>query len=321
MNNMCLYPRLIKNRKYTITKKNGGQVPAIPDKRVETVPIGCGNCMECRKKKAREWQVRLLEDIRHNKNAIFITLTLSNEEITKLYNDEKVKNYNGYEKDNKAATLAVRRFNERWRKKYKKAIRHWLVTELGHNGTENIHIHGLIWTDKTLKEIENIWQYGWTWAGTYVNEQTINYITKYINKKDEQHKTYKSKIMTSAGIGSGYVERKDANNNKYNNENTKEYYTTRTGHKITLPIYWRNKIYTEEEKEKLWINKLNKEIRYINGKKIDISNGDCEYNEHLKAAQEQNIRLGYGTGKEEWSVAKYEEQRRTLLQKKRAKGS
>ena len=30
-----------------------------------------------------------------------------------------------------------------------------------------------------------------------------------------------------------------------------------------MPIYWRNKIYNDEEREKLWLYKLNKQERYI----------------------------------------------------------
>ena len=61
---MCLYPRLIENRKYKRNKKNGWSVPPINDQRVRYVPVGCGKCMECRKQKAREWQVRLQEDLK-----------------------------------------------------------------------------------------------------------------------------------------------------------------------------------------------------------------------------------------------------------------
>ena len=59
--------------------------------------------------------------------------------------------------ENKIATLAVRRFLERWRKKYKKSVRHWLVTELGQKNTEHLHLHGIIWTDKG-EEINKIWK-------------------------------------------------------------------------------------------------------------------------------------------------------------------
>ena len=81
---MCLYPRLIQNKKYTKNKKNGGGIPAVSDKRVLAVPIGCGKCMECKAKKGREWKVRLSEDIKVNKNAKFVTLTFSNQSIIKI---------------------------------------------------------------------------------------------------------------------------------------------------------------------------------------------------------------------------------------------
>ena len=152
---MCLYPKLIQNRKYIANKKNGGNIPAVLDNRVLYVPVGCGKCMECKKQKSREWQVRLLEDIRHNKNGVFVTLTFSNESIEELGKEIEL---DGYNRDNEIAKIATRRFLERWRKKHKKSVRHWLVTELGHNGTENIHMHGILWTDKR-EDINNIWKY------------------------------------------------------------------------------------------------------------------------------------------------------------------
>ena len=70
----------------------------------------------------------------------FVTLTFSNESIIALSNEI------GDNEANDIASLAVRRFTERWRKKYKKAPRHWLITELGHpnekgkgKSTERLH--------------------------------------------------------------------------------------------------------------------------------------------------------------------------------------
>ena len=81
---MCLYPKLIRNRKYIANKKNEGKIPNLKDKRTQYVPIGCGKCMECMKQKAREWQVRLQEEIRENKNGKFITLSYTDESLEKL---------------------------------------------------------------------------------------------------------------------------------------------------------------------------------------------------------------------------------------------
>ena len=92
---MCLYPRLIKNPKYTSNKKNGGIIPAISDPRVLYVPTGCGNCIECRNQKARNWKIRLNEEIKSLRNGKFITLTFSNESIQKLCKHEKIKEETG----------------------------------------------------------------------------------------------------------------------------------------------------------------------------------------------------------------------------------
>ena len=50
---MCLFPRLLQNPKYKKTKKNGGVIPEMKDKRVALVPVGCGECIECKKKKKK----------------------------------------------------------------------------------------------------------------------------------------------------------------------------------------------------------------------------------------------------------------------------
>ena len=286
---MCLYPRLIKNRKYIANKKNGGVIPPVYDERVLQVPVGCGKCMECKKQKATQWRVRLQEDLRINKDAKFVTYTFSEHELQKL--DNEIKDLTGYNRDNEICRLAIRRYTERWRKKYKKTLRHWLVTELGSTNTERVHIHGIVWSQNT-EDITKIWKYGQVWIGRYVNEKTINYIVKYVNKIDKYHKEYNSKIFTSKGIGKHYMQRKDKERNKYKQGETIETYKTKQGKELALPIYYRNKIYTEEEKEKMWLEKLDKQERWVDGVKVDISKGDKEYFKLLKVKREKNKRLG-----------------------------
>ncbi|QGF19346.1 replication initiation protein [Antarctic microvirus TYR_006_V_SP_13] len=347
---MCLYPRIIKNRKYTATQKNGGHPPPVCDNRILAIPVGCGNCMECRKQKARMWNTRLQEEIKESKNGKFITLTFSDESIKELTEEirrkanktieeikenkiedkekekiqREINKTNGYGLDNQIATIAVRRWLERHRKRTKKSIKHWLVTELGGNNTERIHLHGIIWTEEPLKIIEEEWKYGRMWKGkekngkieNYVNGQTINYMTKYVTKLDVKHKYYKSIILTSAGIGKGYIKSHNYDNNKYREEEeTNETYRNENGSKSNLPIYYRNKRYTEEEREKLWIKKIDEQVRYVLGVKIDISNGEEEYRRALKEAQQKNVEMGYNTGIKNWSEEQYEKERRIIKQK------
>ena len=118
--NMCLYPKLVKNPKYTVTKKNGGNVPKLKDPRCGLVPIGCQKCIECKKQKGRAWSIRLQEEIKHDKTGKFVTLTFSNEKIRELIRALRVVDKEtgellyepeGYELDNEIATLGVRRIS------------------------------------------------------------------------------------------------------------------------------------------------------------------------------------------------------------------
>lgn len=323
---MCLYPRLLRNPKYTSNKKNGGVIPPIKDTRVLVVPIGCGECMECMRQKQNQWKTRLLEDIKENKNGKFVTLTFSNQQYANIA--KEFEDYKGYFLDNKIAVTATRRFLERWRKQYGKSVRHFFITELGHGETEHLHMHGIIWTDQTPETIAEIWGYGYVWPrksysekepwkGTYVNGETIGYISKYITKRDFQHRYYKPKILCSAGLGEAYIRTHAARMNEYKGEETQENYRLQNGNRCALPIYYRNKIYDDEQKEELWINKIEKEVRWVNGQKIEARGGWYEYFKALKSAQVKNIELGYGKGEKDWNDIDYEQKVRILNQKKR----
>jgi uncharacterized protein YlbG (UPF0298 family) len=172
-------------------------------------------------------------------------------------------------------------------------------------------MHGIVWTDE-VKDIKEIWKYGNIWIGEYVSAKTINYIVKYVNKVDESHKTYNSKIFTSQGIGSEYVNRRDSGRNKYKKDKTIETYKTREGVELALPVYYRNKIYNEEQREALWLEKLDKEERYVCGVKVDISQGEEEYYKLLEMMRQKNKRLGYGDDAKNWELKKYENERRNL---------
>lgn len=331
---MCLYPKLILNRKYIPNKKNKGQPAIVTDERTRYVPIGCGKCMECMRQRSREWQVRLHEELRTDDKTmkLFVTLSFSDESLIKLEKDLN-SNLDGYNLDNKIATLAVRRFLERWRKTYKASLKHWLVTELGQTNTERIHIHGILWSGHSDREptvhmqrdfiaqLNKYWQYGNIWVGDYVNERTINYIVKYLHKADPKHQNYVPIVLCSKGLGKNYINRYDSKNNVYAEKNTNELYTTRNGIKLPLPKYYRNKIYTDEQKEMLWINLLNKETRYVNGIKIDVSENESDYWNVVIEQRKENKRLGYGDDEKDWKKINYEKQLRNIKRLQRLKNS
>lgn len=304
---MCLYPRFIRNKRYTgYNVKKPSQPYAAEDYRKQYVAIGCGECYECRKQKAQQWRVRLAEEIKVQKYAYFVTLTFSNESLIEL-----MKETNTNEETNAVAILAVRRFLERWRKRYKKSVKHWLITELGHENTERIHLHGILFPEFEMSNelLHEIWKYGRTDNGQYCNIQTINYIVKYVTKIDTEHKNYKAVIICSAGIGENYVHTFEAQNKyKYKKGESPEDYTLNNGQKVALPIYYRNKLYTREERDNLWTDRLDKDTIYVNGIKIrnvSTDKGTRQYYDILATQQEWNKSIGYGDTSKEWQKEAY----------------
>lgn len=317
---MCIYGRYGQNKKYTANQKNGGIIPECKDDRTLLIPIGCGKCIECKNQKAKNWQVRLLEDVKDNRNGVFVTLTFSDSEMKKLDKEIDIK-IQGYARDNEIGKLAVKRFRERWRKRTGKSPRHWLVSELGHKGTERIHFHGIIWTNER-EWINKHWKYGYTWTQKKrknVGGAIATYVTKYMTKIDKHHKEYKEIVLTSDGIGAGFIKRDKIGYYRYKGEDTNEQYITTTLQKIGMPIYYRNKLWTEEEREKLWINNINKERRFVLGEEISIKNGLDEYFHALMEARAKNKAMGYGSDNKNWNRIAYENGIRKLKRYKSEK--
>ena len=309
---MCLYEQRMKNPHYLTNEKNRGIIPTPEDIRHLDISVGCGWCEECRKKLANEWRIRLYEEYKHNNNAEFVTLSFSPEGITQLEKEIHEKKYKGIEGNdtdvNLLASYAIRMYTERWRKKYKKAQRHWFITELGHKNSERIHLHGIIWKttntsrEEFKKDIAEKWQYGNVYIGDYVNEKTINYITKYITKLDNFHKGYKQKIITSKKIGQTYINSEEAKRNQYRGAETNTTYKAQNGYTIELPRYYKDKMYTEEQKRELWTKTLNENNVYISGIKFNKENqDDTDYRKifynTLKTTRESNEKTGFGTNK------------------------
>lgn len=303
---MCLYPKLIRNKRYQMYNTKTGDAKPIDDIRKQFVAVGCGNCIECRKQRARNWQIRLCEELKVHKYKYFVTLTFSAENLLKLCEEDTSL----YQNVNKVAKKAVRRFLERWRKKYKKSARHWLITELGHEGTERIHLHGIIFTEAPLnnKTLQSIWQYGITDTGQYCNERTINYIVKYVTKIDIEHKGYVADIFCSAGIGANYINEITKHRHKFAGKDTVQYYTMPNGTRLALPIYYRNKLWTQKERDKLWTYTLDADRRYVRGielRKTSTPDGYAKYLRLLHTQQQENLQMGYGSSTSEWNERTY----------------
>lgn len=292
---MCVYSRKGENKRYLPNKKNGGK-PEIPKyERLKGIEYKCGYCIDCRRERANSWRIRLREEIKDYKKSIFVTLTFTEEALDEL---EQVAETNECKK---VATIAMRRFLERVRKATGKSLKHWFITELGQNGTERLHMHGIIFTDKTIteKELAKWWAYGRIDIGRECSERTINYITKYITKLDPKHKGYLSVILTSPGIGKNYIEKHRATH-VFRDEKTITTYRHPTGAMVSLPCYYKRKLWSDEEREELRMYAELKQVKWLNKTGYKVTN----YEEFMTfeiaktAYKEELERLGFPTPKE-----------------------
>ena len=144
---MCLYPKTILNKKYLPNKKNKYNPEKCADERKRYITADCGYCWQCRRKKANNWKIRMSEELRYDNKAYFITLTFDNENYEGISKKYKLKN------DNDIATKAIRLVLENIRKTTKKGVKHWFITERGHENTKRLHLHGIVWGEKETKQI------------------------------------------------------------------------------------------------------------------------------------------------------------------------
>ena len=93
----------------------------------------------------------------------------------------------------------------------------------------------------------------------WMNETTVNYYVKYIHKTDEKHKEFEPIVLCSQGIGKGYID-KNKHRFKYKENESREYYKDSRGLIYNLPDYYKKKLYNEEERTKLWMQKLDKGV-------------------------------------------------------------
>lgn len=309
---MCLYPKIIKNPHYTANKKNNGRVPYCEDKRMLYIAVGCGKCIECRKKQIRSWVARIECEREFNPlPAQFVTLTFDEESLCNLTKQAEKIRITQIQKGiepahiyNIVAKRAMRLFLKRWVKEFGKTLRHFATTELGEE-KGRIHIHLITWT-KHFAEIPEIWKYGRVNEKKLKHRKGIRYVVKYIKKQSEIDSDFYGIILASPGIGKDFINTESARLRKQRWNDEQQYIKLETGQKIGIPMYWRQKLFTEEQRMQQWADILDKNERWILGEKFDISTqkGQHEFIEALKYQQQKMQRLGYQTD-EDWDEKKY----------------
>lgn len=299
----------MKNKKYMPNKQNHGHVPIPIDGRALTVTTDCGNCEECRKKLQNKYYQRLSNELKINTGKL-ATFTFTDESIRYIYSKLiKIEKRTQIPDSNEILSYAHKKFSDRYKKKYKIRPRGFYISELGSSkikkrkdgstvkGTERIHIHAILLFDKPNEEIQKLWKYGNVDFGTYCNEQTINYVLKYVTKIDEEHLGYKPIIRASSNLGKNYLKTWNAQQNRYKTEGeTNTTYKNPSGNRTGLNTTFKRTLYTDAQREDIWMKNLDKGVRYINGIEYPYKteNNKENFNKALEYQRKKNINKGYG---------------------------
>lgn len=212
---------------------------------LEAVPVGCGKCPSCKKRRVDGWVFRLLQEEKISQTSHFITLTYDTRfvPITK----------NGF------MTLRKEDF-QNYMKRLRKLcpdakLKYYAVGEYG-SQTKRPHYHAIIFNVPDTQLFVDAWflngqQIGSVHVGA-VSGDSIAYCMKYIDKphtrmmhgRDDREKEFP---LMSKKLGANYLT--DEMVAYHQSDLTRLYATKEGGHRVALPRYYRNKIYSEDQQK------------------------------------------------------------------------
>lgn len=283
----CLVDPVIINRKYVkISNENNESVYNYSDRLDFYVHVPCRRCINCINSYMTGWRNRLLYEFSYMSsearyNSYFVTLTFDNDNL-KLVNDIGLP------------TLK-RRFIDRIRKDVGSSPRHWLVTEFGEK-KKRLHFHGLFFdVNFNIHELDKYWIHGIV-DYSQMTENSIKYCTSYITKGNEDiiiEPDKVQRVFCSPGIGRAYCD--DSYNIKYHHPGSKVLNPIMQNDSQFLqamPRYFRNKIFTEFEREDMtlqYFNEFSEDVipdpPYFIGKRKFL-----DYSKYLSECKKHSLR-------------------------------
>lgn len=251
----CLYK--IKRNLDTPLEKNGMYRTYIN--------LPCGKCERCIERRKMEWGFRMEQELKVCKTAYFITLTYNNKNVP--YNETM------YDKETKQEVIKKRyykktlnrydleKFIKRLRQNHKRTgdtkesvwnnlkkedkIKFYAAGEYGEDRFRP-HYHLIIY-NTSEQAILKSWKLG-SIDIQKASSRTIGYLMKYLDKRIGAEKDYtKAKEFNtmSEGIGKNYITK----NKDWHRRNIDVLFVTNSnGVRIPMPKYYRNQIFTKEER-------------------------------------------------------------------------
>nr|WAE43919.1 MAG: replication initiator protein [Microviridae sp.] len=229
---MCLTPIYVKSRAGPI------------------VPAPCGKCAQCLSIFREGWLIRLKEHSKLYDEKIFVTLTYDDEHLPMhgdWYNMDDGSQFRG-SVNRRDCQLFFKRLRKDCRDK---RISYYLVGEYG-SRTMRPHYHAIIFGlgANDYEKIKRAWQVGNIHVGS-VNDRSINYICKYHLLRGKNPVGSESSFsLSSKLLGMNYVKNMKNWHTEYPSDRAFYYLN---GYKKNLPRYYRDKIYSDEDRKEIAI--------------------------------------------------------------------
>lgn len=217
--------------------------------RPQLIPIPCGKCPPCLKRRVDAWVFRLRQEDLISSSAHFVTLTYDTNHVPITNNGFMTLKKDDFQK-----------FMKRLRKKTDNKLRYYAAGEYGDQNWRP-HYHAIIFNCPQTAHFHSAWSIYHKKSDTYipighvdigtVSGDSIAYTAKYIHKskriplhaRDDRIPEFS---LMSKGLGDNYITPATKNYHKKNLDQL--YLTNPGGHKIAMPRYYRDKIFTDQEK-------------------------------------------------------------------------
>lgn len=249
--------------------------------------VPCGKCPNCVARRVSGWSFRLMQEEKKSLSAHFVTLTYMNEKLPRTPKNYKTLN----KKDVQDFMKRLRYYSPKLPK-----IKYYAAGEYG-SETMRPHYHIIIF-NATEESILNAWQLGHVHFGT-VSAASVGYSLKYISKKgkipmhanDDRIPEFS---LSSTKLGACYLTDQVR---KYHEEDiyNRMYLETLDGKKIAMPRYYKDKLYTKEQRQHIGAyqaGRMQDELQ----KQIEQYNGDW-YRDKAEADKAAKQRLEWKTKK------------------------
>jgi len=209
------------------------------------VPVPCGRCPPCKIRRVNEWCFRMMQEYKLHLHAHFVTLTYDTEHVPIS--------------DNGFLTLRKKDFQD-YMKRLRKLVPDYNLKyyACGEYGTKNQrpHYHAIIFGVDDDQKFFDAWSLGGIHFGQVhvgkVTQDSVAYTMKYIDKSEYRKKHARDDrqaefSLMSKGLGANYITDEIA---RYHKSDLSRMYVTRDGgHKVSLPRYYRDRIYSEAERD------------------------------------------------------------------------